>query len=243
MASRRTVAKGAAKKPGAKKPAPKKPAPKKIPAKMLPAHAALVLDRLLTRYPDAHCALDFRDAFELLCATILSAQCTDKRVNMVTPSLFARYPNATALAAARQEDVEEIIKSTGFFRNKAKSLIGMASALVERHGGEVPADMDALVVLPGVGRKTANVILGNAFGRNDGIVVDTHVTRLSNRLGFTTDTDAVKIEQSLLPLFPQERWTMLSHLLIDHGRQVCDARKPLCGECVLADVCPSRVSW
>jgi len=254
MASRRTVAKGAAKKklaagklaagqPAAKKPAAKKPAAKKIPAKMLPAHAALVLDRLLARYPDAHCALDFRNAFELLCATILSAQCTDKRVNMVTPTLFAQYPNATALAAARQEDVEEIIKSTGFFRNKAKSLIGMASALVERHGGEVPADMDALVVLPGVGRKTANVILGNAFGRNDGIVVDTHVTRLSNRLGFTTDTDAVKIEQSLLPLFPQERWTMLSHLLIDHGRQVCDARKPLCGECVLADVCPSRVSW
>jgi len=264
MASRRTVAKGAAKKklaagklaagklaagklaagqPAAKKPAAKKPAAKKIPAKMLPAHAALVLERLLARYPDAHCALDFRNAFELLCATILSAQCTDKRVNMVTPTLFAQYPNATALAAARQEDVEEIIKSTGFFRNKAKSLIGMASALVERHGGEVPADMDALVVLPGVGRKTANVILGNAFGRNDGIVVDTHVTRLSNRLGFTTDTDAVKIEQSLLPLFPQERWTMLSHLLIDHGRQVCDARKPLCGECVLADVCPSRVSW
>ena len=243
MASRRTVAKGAAKKPGAKKPAPKKPAPKKIPAKMLPAHAALVLDRLLARYPDAHCALDFRNAFELLCATILSAQCTDKRVNMVTPTLFSRYPNATALAAAPQEDVEEIIKSTGFFRNKAKSLIGMASALVERHGGEVPADMDALVVLPGVGRKTANVILGNAFGRNDGIVVDTHVTRLSNRLGFTTDTDAVKIEQALLPLFPQERWTMLSHLLIDHGRQVCDARKPRCAECVLEDVCPGKVSW
>jgi len=207
----------------------------------LNAHAALVLDRLLERYPDAHCALDFRDAFELLCATILSAQCTDKRVNMVTPPLFARYPNATALAAARQEDVEEIIKSTGFFRSKAKSLIGMASALVAQHGGAVPAEMDALVRLPGVGRKTANVILGNAFGRNDGIVVDTHVTRLSNRLGFVTDTDAVKIEQALLPLFPQERWTILSHLLIDHGRQVCDARKPRCGDCVLVDVCPSRV--
>jgi len=203
MASRSS----AAKKAPAKKVLPKKAPAKKKAATLrgpaLHAHAAVLLDRLLARYPDAHCALDFRNAFELLCATILSAQCTDKRVNMVTPTLFAQYPNATALAAARQEDVEEIIKSTGFFRNKAKSLIGMASALVERHGGEVPADMDALVVLPGVGRKTANVILGNAFGRNDGIVVDTHVTRLSNRLGFTTDTDAVKIEHALLPLFPQ----------------------------------------
>jgi endonuclease-3 len=242
--------KSAAKKLPAKQLAAKKTPAKRMPAKKaaarpngaaLSAHAALVLERLLERYPDAHCALDFHDAFELLCATILSAQCTDKRVNMVTPSLFARYPNAAALAAARQEDVEEIIKSTGFFRSKAKSLIGMASALVEHHGGEVPAEMDALVRLPGVGRKTANVILGNAFGRNDGIVVDTHVTRLSNRLGFVTDTDAVKIEQALLPLFPQERWTILSHLLIDHGRQVCDAKKPRCGECVLADVCPSRV--
>jgi endonuclease-3 len=244
MASRKSAAR---ERPAKKLRAKKAPA-KKVPAKTSPAkklaaelnaHASLVLDRLLARYPDAHCALDFRDAFELLCATILSAQCTDKRVNMVTPSLFARYPNANALAAARPEDVEEIIKSTGFFRSKAKSLVGMASALVERHGGEVPADMDALVLLPGVGRKTANVILGNAFGRNDGIVVDTHVTRLGNRLGLTTDTDAVKIEQALLPLFPQERWTILSHLLIDHGRQVCDARKPRCGECVLADVCPS----
>jgi endonuclease-3 len=200
-----------------------------------------VLDRLLAEYPDAHCALDFHNAFELLCATILSAQCTDKRVNIVTPSLFARYPDARALAAARQEDVEELIKSAGFFRNKAKSLIGMATALVERHDGEVPADMESLVALPGVGRKTANVILGNAFGRNDGIVVDTHVTRLSNRLAFTNGNDAVKIESALLPLFPQERWTMLSHLLIEHGRQVCDARAPRCGDCLLADICPSAL--
>jgi endonuclease III len=222
----------AAKPPGKKKPSrPRGPA--------LRAHAALLLDRLLERYPDAHCALDFTNAFELLCATILSAQCTDKRVNMVTPALFARYPDARSLAAARQEDVEELIKSTGFFRNKAKSLIGMARALVERHGGEVPPEMDALVVLPGVGRKTANVILGNAFGRNDGIVVDTHVTRLSNRLALTSGADAVKIERALIPLFPREHWTMLSHLLIEHGRQVCDARKPKCGECLLADVCPS----
>jgi endonuclease-3 len=201
----------------------------------------VLLDRLLAQYPDAHCALDFTNAFELLCATILSAQCTDKRVNLVTPALFARYPDAAALAAARTDEVEELIKSTGFFRSKAKSLIGMAQGLVERHGGEVPADMASLVVLPGVGRKTANVILGNAFGRNDGIVVDTHVTRLSNRLGLTTESDAVKIEQALLPLFPTERWTMLSHLLIDHGRQVCDARKPRCGDCLLADVCPSAL--
>jgi endonuclease III len=217
--------------------------PKRPRGPALRAHAALLLDRLLERYPDAHCALDFTNAFELLCATILSAQCTDKRVNIVTPALFARYPDARSLAAARQEDVEELIKSTGFFRNKAKSLIGMATALVERHGGEVPADMDSLVVLPGVGRKTANVILGNAFGRNDGIVVDTHVTRLANRLALANGTDAVKLERALLPLFPQERWTMLSHLLIEHGRQVCDAKKPRCGECLLADVCPSVVSW
>ena len=205
----------------------------------LRAHAAVVFDRLLAEYPGAHCALDFTDAFQLLCATILSAQCTDKRVNLVTPALFARYPDAVALAAADPAEVEEIIRSAGFFRSKTKSLIGMASGLVERHGGAVPADMEALTALPGVGRKTANVILGNAFGRNDGIVVDTHVTRLANRLGFTTESDAVKIEQALIPLFPRERWTMLSHLFIEHGRQVCIARKPRCGECVLSDVCPS----
>jgi endonuclease-3 len=219
----------------------KRPRLKRLRGDALKTHAGVLLDRLLAQYPDAHCALDFTNAFELLCATILSAQCTDKRVNMVTPALFARYPDAAALAAARTEDVEELIKSTGFFRSKAKSLIGMAQGLVDRHGGQVPADMASLVVLPGVGRKTANVILGNAFGRNDGIVVDTHVTRLSNRLGLTTESDAVKIEQALLPLFPNERWTMLSHLLIDHGRQVCDARKPRCGECLLADVCPSAL--
>ena len=201
----------------------------------------MVLRRLLAEYPDAHCALDFTNAFELLGATILSAQCTDKRVNMVTPALFARYPDAAALAAADQAEVEDIIKSTGFFRNKAKSLIGMAGGLVDRHGGEVPADMDALILLPGGGRKTANVILGNAFGRNDGIVVDTHVTRLSNRLGFVSGTDAVKIEQALIPLFPRQCWTMLSHLLIEHGRQVCLARAPRCGDCILADVCPSAL--
>ena len=145
------------------------------------------------------------------------------------------------MAAADQEAVEELVKSAGFFRSKAKSLIGMATAIVERHGGEVPGDMESLVVLPGVGRKTANVVLGNAFGRNEGIVVDTHVTRLSNRLGLTTATDAVKIERDLIPLFPREHWTMLSHLLIEHGRQVCDARKPRCSSCLLADICPSAL--
>jgi endonuclease-3 len=216
-------------------------APKRLRGPALAAHSAVLLDRLLALYPDAHCALDFTNAFELLCATILSAQCTDKRVNLVTPALFARYPDAAALASAKPEEVEELIRSTGFFRSKAKSLIGMATGLMERHGGEVPADMDALTALPGVGRKTANVILGNAFGRNDGIVVDTHVTRLSARLGLTTESDAVKIEQALLPLFPQERWTILSHLLIEHGRQICDTRAPRCGECVLSDVCPSAL--
>ena len=205
----------------------------------LKAHATEVYDRLAKEYPDAHCELDHRNALELLCATILSAQCTDKRVNMVTPTLFARYPTASALAEAQPEELEDIIRSTGFFRNKTKSLLGMSAAVVERHGGEVPDTMDALVRLPGVGRKTANVVLGNAFGKAEGIVVDTHVTRLSERLGFTKEVDAVKIEEALMPLFPRERWTMLSHLLIFHGRRICEARTPKCGACVLNDICPS----
>ena len=205
----------------------------------LPAHAAEILARLEREYPDAKCALDFTNPYELLVATILSAQCTDKRVNMVTPHLFAKYPTPAALAAAPQEDVEEIIRSTGFFRNKAKSLLGMAGALVDAHAGEVPASMDALVKLPGVGRKTANVILGNAFGMNEGVVVDTHVGRLSVRLGFTKETDPVKVEQALMPLFPREKWALLAHLLIEHGRRICDAKKPKCGECVLSEICPS----
>jgi endonuclease-3 len=235
------AAKKAAKR-AAVKPPPKRPARRaRLKGAALKAYAAVVYDRLLANYPDAHCALDHRNAFELTAATILSAQCTDKRVNLVTPALFARYPDANALAAARQEDVEELIKSAGFFRSKAKNLIGMAAALVSRHGGSVPDEMESLVVLPGVGRKTANVVLGNAFGRNDGIVVDTHVTRLTNRLGLTTETDPVKIERALIPLFPQEHWTMLSHLLIEHGRQICDARTPRCSSCFLADICPSAL--
>ncbi len=205
----------------------------------LKAHATEVYERLAKEYPDAHCELYHRNALELLCATILSAQCTDKRVNMVTPTLFARYPSANALAEAKPEELEEIIRSTGFFRNKTKSLLGMSAAVVERHGGEVPDTMEQLVRLPGVGRKTANVVLGNAFGKNEGIVVDTHVTRLSERLGFTKEVDPVKIEDALMQLFPRDRWTMLSHLLIFHGRRICEARTPKCEACVLNDICPS----
>jgi endonuclease-3 len=198
-----------------------------------------ILTRLTAAYPDARCALEHRNAFELLCATILSAQCTDARVNLVTPALFARYPTPAALARAAPADVEAIIKSTGFFRNKTKSLIGMAQALVADHGGEVPRTMEELRVLPGVGRKTANVILGNAYGINEGITVDTHVTRLSRLLGLTRHDDPVKIEQDLMTLVPRDHWALISHLLIFHGRQVCIARRPRCAECVLSDICPS----
>jgi endonuclease-3 len=205
------------------------------------ARATEILRRLKARYPDARCALDHRDAFELICATILSAQCTDTRVNLVTPALFQRYPNAKALAGADQEELEGIIRSTGFFRNKARSLIGMSRALVADHDGMVPRTMEELQVLPGVGRKTANVVLGNAYGLNVGVTVDTHVGRVSRLLGLSGHDDPVKIEQDLMPLFPQEDWALLSHLLIFHGRQTCIARRPRCGECVLSDLCPSSL--
>lgn len=198
-----------------------------------------VLERLRREYPDARTELNYRTPFELLVATILSAQTTDVRVNMVTPTLFARYPDAAALAGADANELETIIRSTGFFRSKARSLMGMARALVERHGGAVPCSMDALVTLPGVGRKTANVVLGNACHRNDGIVVDTHVGRLALRLGLTTETDPVKVEQVLMRLIPQPDWTLISHLLIFHGRRVCTARAPACTRCVLLDICPT----
>ena len=203
------------------------------------SRAAEIHSRLSARYPNAHCALDYRSPLQLLIATILSAQCTDKRVNMVTPALFAEYPSAQALADADPARIEELIRSAGFFRAKTKSIMGMARALVERHGGEVPTVMEDLVRLPGVGRKTANVVLGNAFGINEGVVVDTHVTRVSGRLGLTTETDAVRIERDLMPLFPREEWTMLSHLFIEHGRTICVARTPKCAECPLNDICPS----
>lgn len=201
--------------------------------------ARLILRRLKAEYPDARCALDHEDAYQLVVATILSAQCTDTRVNQVTPGFFARYPSPEALARADPREVEDLIRSTGFFRNKTRSLIGMAQALVADHRGEVPHTMEELRVLPGVGRKTANVVLGNAFGINEGVTVDTHVTRLSRLLGLTRHDDPAKIEPDLMALFPQEDWGILSHLLIFHGRQVCIARRPRCPDCVLADLCPS----
>jgi endonuclease-3 len=200
-----------------------------------------VFSRLKALYPDARCALDYRNPYELLSATILSAQCTDVRVNQVTPAFFARYPTPFDLAQANPADVEELIKSTGFFRNKTKSLIGMAQAVVAEHNGEIPRTMEELRKLPGVGRKTANVVLGNAYGLNEGVTVDTHVTRLAGLLGLSRAGDAEKIEQELMKLFPQEDWAMLSHLLIFHGRQVCIARRPKCGDCVLAQLCPSAI--
>ena len=209
--------------------------------KPTPQLAGEIYDRLAKHYPDAHCALDFKTPFQLLVATILSAQCTDKRVNMVTPALFKRYRTPAALAAAKPEELEELIKSTGFFRNKTKSLIGMSTAVAERHAGKIPDELDALVKLPGVGRKTANVVLGNAYDKNEGVVVDTHVGRVSGRLGLTKETDPVKVEQDLMKLFPRERWTMLAHLLIEHGRTICEARRPKCEICFLNDICPSSL--
>ena len=223
-------------RPAAPKRASRGPASRRAPAAV---RAPEIFARLKRAYPDAHCALDFQSPYQLLVATILSAQCTDKRVNMVTPALFRRYATPETLAAAKPEELEEMIKSTGFFRNKARSLVGMATAISEKHGGVVPSAMEQLVGLPGVGRKTANVILGNAFDRNEGIVVDTHVTRVSQRLALTTHTDAVKIEQDLMPLFPRDQWTLLAHLFIEHGRQICIARTPKCAQCPLSDLCPS----
>jgi endonuclease-3 len=201
--------------------------------------ARTVLSRLKKAYPDANCALTHDDAYQLLAATILSAQCTDARVNMVTPALFERYPTPDDLARAHQSDVEDLIRSTGFFRNKSTNLIGMAQAVVADHDGRVPDSMEALKALPGVGRKTANVVLGNAFGKNEGVVVDTHVGRIARMLELTDQKDPVKVERDLMPLFPRKEWALLAHLLISHGRQVCIARRPRCTECVLADRCPS----
>jgi endonuclease III len=216
-----------------------KPSPQPTARRPARERAPDIFARLAATYPDARCSLDFETPFQLLVATILSAQCTDKRVNMVTPKLFATYPTPAALASAKREDVEELVKTTGFFRNKAKSLLGVSAAIESRHGGQVPSTLDELVVLPGVGRKTANVILGNAFDRNEGVVVDTHVARVTKRLGLTKHDDPVKIEQDLVKLFPPEQWTLLAHLLIYHGRQICEARLPKCSSCPIADLCPS----
>ncbi len=190
-------------------------------------------------YPGAHCELDFKNALQLLVATILSAQCTDKRVNMVTPKLFARYRTAADFARVLQETLENEIRSTGFFRNKSKSIRAAATAIEERHGGKVPDTMAELHALPGVGRKTANVVLGNAFGKDEGIVVDTHVARLSQRLRLTKQTDAEKIEADLMRIVPRQHWTMWSHWLIWHGRRRCFARKPDCRHCEILRLCPS----
>ncbi len=199
----------------------------------------MVYDLLAREHPDARTALAHENPWQLAVATILSAQCTDERVNAVTPTLFERWPTAADLAEARPKELEEVIRPTGFFRNKTKSLIGMARAVVENHDGEIPETMEDLVGLPGIGRKTANVILGNAFGKDEGVVVDTHVRRLTRRLKFTSENDPKKIERDLMDLFPRERWTMLAHLLIFHGRRVCVARRPKCEECVVSHLCPS----
>lgn len=201
-------------------------------------HAGKVAKRLARHYADAQCALYFSSPLELLIATILSAQCTDERVNMTTPELFRRFPSADALSRAPLGDLERIIQSTGFFRNKAKNIKECCRRLVEEHGGEVPQDLESLVRLPGIGRKTANVVLGTAFGIPSGVVVDTHVGRLSIRLGLTNHTDPVKVERDLMALLPRQEWIAFSHRMIHHGRRICVARNPKCKICPLNDICP-----
>ncbi len=202
------------------------------------SHAALVVEALRRSYPEAVCALIHANPFELLVATILSAQCTDARVNLVTPGLFRRYPDAQSLAKACPEELEKLIRSTGFYRAKARNLLAMAKQVVERHGGEIPMDLEALTALGGVGRKTANVVLGTAFGRAEGVVVDTHVKRLARRLGLAKGTTPEPIERELMAVVPSSEWVDLSHRLIQHGRKVCMARRPRCEECPLAEICP-----
>lgn len=212
---------------------------KPTPDPVLRTQARAVTRGLAKLYPDAHCALQHENALQLLIATILSAQCTDVRVNLVTPALFARYKSAQDFADAEPAELERLIQSTGFFRNKARSIIACCKMLVEKHDGEVPRTMEELNPLPGVGRKTANVILGNAFD-TPGITVDTHVKRLSYRLGLTTNTEPEKIERDLMAILPPKDWTMFSHRMIFHGRQICIARRPLCEKCALARICPKN---
>jgi endonuclease-3 len=210
-----------------------------------PAKAKTILDILEETHPEARCALDYRNPFELSIATILSAQCTDERVNQVTPALFERFPNARALAEADPAEVEPLIRPTGFFRAKARSIIGFARRLVEEHGGEIPRSVEVMRKLPGVGRKTANVVLGHAFGINEGIAVDTHVLRVTNRLGLVRGDDPLKVEAQLMALVPRERWTRTTDLFIFHGRKICDARRPRCGACPLFSLCrwENRKAW
>ena len=198
-----------------------------------------IIKELQRLYPDTRCFLHYKTPFQLMCAVILSAQCTDQRVNMVAPELFKVFPTPENLARAKQKDVEKLVKSTGFYKNKAKNLIGAAQALLGLYKGKMPKTIAEMVKIPGVGRKTANVVLGEVYGISEGITVDTHVTRLSNRLGWTQHEDAVKIEQDLMTIVPKEEWLHFSHRLIQHGRKVCDARKPLCNVCTLAKLCPS----
>ena len=240
----------AARKKAAKKKAAKKKAAKKKARGYRPRRygkedrlrAARIVARLYKTYPDHECALDHRNAFELTAATILSAQCTDERVNMVTPELFDRWPTPAALARADLAEIEDVIHSTGFFRNKAKNLQGMAERVETVYGGEIPQDMEDLLTLPGVARKTANVVRGVVWGLADGVVVDTHVKRISGLLGWTKRADPVQIERDLMALHPQESWIGLSHRLILHGRQICIARRPRCDECPLAMDCPSATT-
>lgn len=216
--------------------------PAKLRRESKPARKRRVLEisnRLEDEYPDAKCALNFESPLELAVATILSAQCTDKRVNLVTPALFERYPDAQSYADAPLEELEDLVRTTGFFRNKARSLKGLGQALADEHEGVVPRTLSQLVKLPGIGRKTANVILGNAFGIDEGVVVDTHIGRLSRRFGLSEQENPVKVERDLMALVPQSNWTQWAHLLISHGRAVCKARKPNCGACALVDLCPS----
>ena len=201
--------------------------------------AAEILALLRQTDPEVRLALDFQSPLQLVMATVLAAQCTDERVNQVTPALFRRYPTARDYAAADILELEEMVRTTGFFRNKARALKNLGTALAAEHGGEVPASLELLVALPGVGRKTANVVLGNAFGVNEGIAVDTHVQRLSRRLFLTEETDPEKIERDLMPILPREEWTRFALLLQDHGRKICKARKPECAICPVADLCPS----
>jgi endonuclease-3 len=201
--------------------------------------AAEILARLRQTYPEVRLALDFQTPLQLVMATVLAAQCTDERVNQVTPALFRRYPTARDYAAADLAELEEMVRTTGFFRNKARALKNLGTALAAEHGGEVPASLELLVALPGVGRKTANVVLGNAFGLNEGVAVDTHVQRLSRRLFLTEETDPEKIERDLMAVLPREEWTRFALLLQDHGRKICKARKPECAICPVADLCPS----
>lgn len=214
---------------------PKKKAKRTAP----PIPLAVLRDRLAALYPDAYCELRHSNAFELLVATILSAQCTDERVNKTTPELFRRFPTPQAMAAATASEIESLVKSTGFFRNKTKSILGAARRIVTEFDGRVPDTMEEILTLPGVARKTASVVLGNAYGKNEGIAVDTHVMRLTQRWGITRQSDPKKIEQELMKSLPREEWTSFSHRTIFHGRRVCDAKKPACVRCTLADLCPS----